>query len=282
MPIQIENIFPEKNKLKNEKPYTNKENKMLIINLPENREQLKNLYENFFNKLNKKNEIQGISLLQEENKLNTKSKSTEKYQKVEFPVKKGYVNDLPQPDKIKTIGVDPFPDVNATKTNKTVSPKVLLANENKQVDDAEHEPFPTTRVERPYEKQDDAYNQQVIAQQNEVKGKIQNQLKGFSFLQKRTDDEIQDDTDIERKKLEEINKKAELKIKNIGKLLSKMKQSINLKKKETKENLNNCKGKCQDTCKRFASLSLKNESFSLCQIKCELACTNNALNNLMK
>lgn len=49
-----------------------------------------------------------------------------------------------------------------------------------------------------------------------------------------------------------------------------------------KENLINCKRNCDAICKRVISLGKKSESNDLCIAKCELACSNNALNILLK
>ena len=49
-----------------------------------------------------------------------------------------------------------------------------------------------------------------------------------------------------------------------------------------KENLINCKRNCQTTCDRVIPLGKKDESLPFCYAKCELACSNNALNLLLK
>lgn len=64
-------------------------------------------------------------------------------------------------------------------------------------------------------------------------------------------------------------------------LLSDVRLKIVNKKMQIKENMMNCKKKCPETCKRVIALG-KNESLELCNLKCELACSNNALTLLLK
>jgi hypothetical protein len=316
---------------------------MMVINLPENKAQIQNLYENFFNKLNSNNTLAGTSLshLQDENeiksktnsnkqtylktktnnKINTQIKTSEKvkekikekekeeYNIIDFP-EKGIVNNLPFPNKINNIGTE----LNTSKSEKVIESesnkkeKINEINENKkklideananskaqekikidkEIEKSEDLSFPITRKEKPHEIEEGANDKlgmehiKLISEENKI-----NNLRGFSFLQKRTDNEIFDDTDIEKekemKKFEEEKNKADEKIKNVKKFLNQMKLSIESKNKKIKENLGNCKKKCSDTCKRFTKFSLKNESFDLCKVKCELACTENAFNILIK
>ena len=69
---------------------------------------------------------------------------------------------------------------------------------------------------------------------------------------------------------------------NLDEFLQNVHLKIVNKKMKIKENLINCKRNCNDTCKRVISLRTKEEKFELCLFKCELACSNNALNLLLK
>jgi hypothetical protein len=249
-------------------------------------------------KISTKNRLQ----IKTSEKLSEKIKEKEQYTLIDFP-EKGFINNNPVPNQINTIGTDIYPsksNMNEKKTDAEIEARKKKlkdqANEkakaqekikiNEEIEKSQYLPFPITRKERPYELEDSNYDKLIKAQ---IKLKSEenkrNNLRGFSFLQKKTDNEIFDDSDFEkekqRKKFEDEKNKADEKIINVKKFLKQMKLTMDLKKKKTKENLENCKKKCIDTCKRFISFSLKNESFDLCKVKCQLACTENALNILI-
>jgi hypothetical protein len=64
---------------------------------------------------------------------------------------------------------------------------------------------------------------------------------------------------------------------NIAKLLKMAKESKRKKKEKIKNDLNNCKSGCDNTCNR----RIKDENPEVCVLKCQLACTNNALNQFI-
>ncbi len=45
-----------------------------------------------------------------------------------------------------------------------------------------------------------------------------------------------------------------------------------------KSNLNNCKTNCDNSCKK----RIRDENPEICVLRCQLACTTNSLNQLMK
>ena len=122
----------------------------MVIDLPENKKQIQNLYENFFQKLNANNTMEGISLLQEGNELNSKTitntntntnsqtkistknrlqiktseklsekiKEKEQYTLIDFP-EKGFINNNPVPNQINTIGTDIYPSKSNMNEKKT-------------------------------------------------------------------------------------------------------------------------------------------------------------------
>jgi hypothetical protein len=90
---------------------------------------------------------------------------------------------------------------------------------------------------------------------------LKKKIEGVSFIQ-----EITKDPQSKQRLIEAVDHLINQRNKNF--------------KEETRMNLANCQRSCDNTCSR--AKKLKGESEDLCKSKCYLACSNNALNNLLK
>lgn len=165
---------------------------MNFISLPENKEQMEDLYKNFFQSINLNNTFSGISLLQDAN-LKTDSKRIDnkefiQYDKIEMPTK-GLVNTKVLPIKHDII------DSN-TNTNNENTPKQKEKLEDiKKIEDRElnkrlYDNFPRFRNLRSYEKKD-LEEKRINLERKKIEY-IKNKDKfanGYSFMQKHNKNE---------------------------------------------------------------------------------------------
>lgn len=167
---------------------------MNFISLPENKQQMEELYKNFFQNININNTLNGISLLQEttSNSIENKAeKETNQYEKIIIPTK-GLVNTKVLPVKHEIIGIDLNKTLENTQTAIEDDNVLNKIKEQKEINKRLYENYPRNRNLRPYEK-NDLEERRIRDEKKKIeyeknKAKL---AKGFSFMQKRNKDDLE-------------------------------------------------------------------------------------------
>lgn len=172
-----------------------------VINIPESKQQIEDLYKSFFRNINLNNTLNGVSLLQESSsssEKNTNKKAENNYEKIEMP-SEGIINTKPEPVVPKIIGFDPTKKAETVKVpSQEELKKIKKEEENIQINKKLYEGFPRNKIERPHETTDNEEKKRIEELKKiEFEKNKQKFSKGFSFLQKQSSDES-DTKDSER------------------------------------------------------------------------------------
>jgi hypothetical protein len=242
--LDYNNILYNLTKSGNINPNNYTVNSEAIINLPLDKKEIENVYSNVFNGINLNNSFSFVQTNKDIELIHGKA-----------PIY-GQVDSKPKKFSPDLIGMT----LSSNYHEKDYEKKVDISEEKaKELQDLEMEKrersnYPRFRSLRPHEVKDI----QEKKEKDTVKEEEFNQMKkrlesSFSFIQQDRD--------------------------NLAKAIDYL---INKKKKKeeeiTKKNLENCNENCNKICSRAEEI--KGEGKEICSLKCQLACSNNALNNL--
>jgi hypothetical protein len=157
---------------------------MNVISLPENKQQMEEMYKNIFQNINLNNTLNGVSLLQEITSEKVENENMIQYDKIEMPTK-GIVNSKVLPIKHKTIGLDLKNTIDDTQIKSEEDPEAIKKQDKKEINKRLHENFPRYRNLRFHEKSD--LEEKTIKEEKqkiEFENNKEKNFKGFSFMQK--------------------------------------------------------------------------------------------------
>jgi len=171
---------------------------MNVISLPENKQQMEEMYKNIFQNININNTLNGISLLQETTSKKLENENMIQYDKIEMPLK-GIVNSKVLPIRHNTIGLDLKNSINDSQIKSEEDPKAIKNQEKKEINKRLYENFPRYRNLRSHEKSDleektiKEEKQKIEFENNKAKN-----FKGFSFMQKQHNEDRESYEDYEK------------------------------------------------------------------------------------
>jgi hypothetical protein len=250
----------------------------LVINLPQNAKEMQATYNNLFQK--EFNVNNSISLLQESNLNKVEEERGEKVQM------HGHVDSKVRPTQHDLIGFANKEDVH----EKDYPPKGPNAEDlhkevvRKEMEKRGKETFPRFKRIRPHEAKDNEEKEYKLKQKEKEFQELKKRIEGTSFIQQLQLGNLSPELLKDKQKLKELlikslNKEGMF-TNNNNNRDNIIEDKENLKKK-VRLDLAHCQGNCNNTCKRVAQFK-KDETEQLCKLKCQIACSNNALNTLLK
>lgn len=230
-------------------------NSSLVIDLPQNKKEVEDVYSNFFTNVNLNNSMSFIQKSKDIDVINGKVPIYgDTNAKVSTFVPAGPIG-VPSPNDLSTIKHGDYRprNQNLTTEDKIEGTKIEMQKR-------ERENFPRFRSELPYEKRD----------KEEEKMREVQKRKNFEDITKKID------SSAAVSLVQQQSSGKEKLMKAVDIIISKRNKSV---KDTIRNNLANCKRSCDQTCNRVANL--KKETEEICQLKCYMACSNNALNKLL-
>ncbi len=182
---------------------------MNVISLPENKQQMEEMYKNFFKNINFNNTMNGISLLQETTANTAENKAGKEiiqYEKIEIPTK-GLVSTKVLPIKHNIIGLDLNYTLEKSQSSVKDNSISIRDKDNTEVNKRLYENFPRHRNLRTYEKEDLAEKKILEAKKKmEYEKNKAKYAKGFSFMQKQNKNDLNSFEDDNKNPLDGLDK----------------------------------------------------------------------------